>query len=317
MTYAGRFRAFRTFSALLVIIFVPLILIGDIRAVEKIERQRQGDEVLRETYERINPKLEKNSFGFPLYLESSDIDGRVNVDVYGIFEYPFDKILNAVTVPVNWCDIVALHPNIKACTYRRLAGSWELAFYLGRKVYQAPQDVYQFTYRYRNVEQKRAYLDIVLDAEAGPFGTKDHAMKLEAMPLSDDRSFVRVGYAYSYGFPFRLAQSIYFATVGRDKEGFTVIGSNKKGEPIYIGGQRGAVERNAVRYYFAIQSFLDALRLPEEDRFNARLGEWYDLTMRYRKQLFEMEKKDYLTGKAKEHKEQVRLQKRILENPPY
>jgi hypothetical protein len=41
-------------------------------------------------------------------------------------------------------------------------------------------------------------------------------------------------------------------------------------------------------------------------------SEWYDLTNRYRKQLFEMDKKDYLTFKTKEHKNQVTLQRRIV-----
>ena len=38
--------------------------------------------------------------------------------------------------------------------------------------------------------------------------------------------------------------------------GFTVIGTDRKGNPVYIGGPRGSIERNAVRYYFAIRSVL-------------------------------------------------------------
>jgi hypothetical protein len=42
-----------------------------------------------------------------------------------------------------------------------------------------------------------------------------------------------------------------------------------------------------------------------------RISEWYDLTSRYRKQLFELEKKEYLTFKTSEHKNQETLQRRI------
>jgi hypothetical protein len=42
-----------------------------------------------------------------------------------------------------------------------------------------------------------------------------------------------------------------------------------------------------------------------------RTSEWYDLTNRYRKQLFEMDKKDYLTFKTKEHMNQLTLQRWI------
>jgi hypothetical protein len=81
--------------------------------------------------------------------------------------------------------------------------------------------------------------------------------------------------------------------------------------PVYIGGPRGAIERNAVRYYFAIQSFMNTLRYPEESRFSMRTDKWYDLTDRYRKQLFDLDKKDYLTFKTTEHKNQVTLQRSI------
>ena len=46
-----------------------------------------------------------------------------------------------------------------------------------------------------------------------------------------------------------------------------------------------------------------------------RTSEWYDLTTRYRKQLFDLDKKDYLTFKTKEHKNQVMLQLLIGTGP--
>jgi len=275
------------------------------------EDLRQGDVVLLDTYHKIEAKLERNSFGFPLQLESSDRDGRVHVDVYGIFDHPFSSVVKVLKAPANWCDIASLHPNVKACTYRELPGAWRLTFYTGRKFYQSPEDTYLFTYDYRKVEQRQGYLDIILTADEGPFGTKDHRMRFEALPLDGGRTFVHVSYAHSYGFSLRLAEKIYFATFGRGKVGFTVNGTDSNGAPVYIGGPRGAIERNAVRYYFAIQSFMDTLRYPEESRFSMRTGRWYDLTSRYRKQLFEMEKKDYLTFKTEEHKNQEMLQQRI------
>lgn len=63
--------------------------------------------------------------------------------------------------------------------------------------------------------------------------------------------------------------------------------------------------------HFAILSFMNTLRYPEESRFSMRISEWYDLTSRYRKQLFDLDKKDYLTFKTTEHKNQVTLQRSI------
>ncbi len=154
---------------------------------------------------------------------------------------------------------------------------WQLTLYSGRKFYQSPEKAYQSTYSFRNVEQRQDYLDIVLSADQGPFGTKDHRMKFEALPLDRARTFVHVSYSHSYGIVFSLADDIYFATLGSGKVGFTVRGTDSNGNPAYIGGRRGAIERNAVRYYFAIQSFMDTLRYSEESRFSTRISRWYDL----------------------------------------
>jgi hypothetical protein len=274
-----------------------------------VEKPRQAEDILLDAYHRNMAKLQTNSFGLPLFLESFERDDRVHVDVYGIFDYPFSSVVNVLRVPTNWCDIVFLHPNVKACTYRELPDAWLLTFYVGRKFYQPPEDARQVIYHYRNSVQREGYLDIVLTADAGPFGTKDHRMRFEALPLDGGRTFVHVSYAYSDSVALRLAGKAYFATLGRSKAGFTVTGKDRKGNPVYIGGPRGAIERNAVRYYFAIQSFMNSLHYPEKSRLSMSISEWYDLTTRYRKQLFDLEKKDYLTFKTKEHQNQVLLQR--------
>jgi len=280
-------------------------------SVSAVEKPRQGEEILLDSYHRNIAKLETNSFGLPLFLESFEQDDRVHVDVYGIFDYPFSSVVNVLKVPANWCDIVSLHPNVKACTYGELPGAWLLTFYLGRKVYQPPEDTRQVIYHYRNVDQQQGYLNILLSADAGPFGTNDHRMRFEALPLDGGRTFVHVSYAYSDGVALRLAERVYFATLGSGKVGFTVTGTDRNGKPVYIGGPRGAIERNAVRYYFAIQSFMDMLSYAGENSFSMRISEWYDLTSRYRRQLFDLDKKDYLISKTTEHKNQLTLQRSI------
>ena len=293
---------------LFVVAAVILLSAGSASAAAK---PRQGADLLQETYHRNIAKLENNSFGLPLFLESFEQGDRVNVDVYGIFNYPFSSVVNALKVPANWCDIVSLHPNVKACTYSVLPGAGMLTFYIGRKFYQSPEDSRQVMYHFRNVVQQQEYLDILLSADAGPFGTNDHKMRFEALPLEGGRTFVHVSYAYSDSVALRLAAKVYFVTLGRDKVGFTVTGKDGNGKPVYIGGPRGSIERNAVRYYFAIQTFMNSLRYAEERRFGMRSSEWYDLTSRYRKQLFDMDKQEYLTSKSTEHKNQLILQRKI------
>ena len=99
--------------------------------------------------------------------------------------------------------------------------------------------------------------------------------------------------------------------IRRNKVGFTVTEQDNNGNPVYIGGPRGAVERNAVRCYFAIQSYMNTAQLSEESRFSTRVTQWHDLTTCYRRQLFDLDKQDYLTIKTAEHKNQATLQQRI------
>lgn len=299
--------------------FLPFIaaaaILSSISSTPAAEEPQQADAVLLDTYYRIEAKLKSNNLGIPLYLESADQDGRLSVNVYGIINHSFSSVLNALIVPANWCDIVSLHPNVKACTYKELSGMWSLTFYVGRKVYQSPEDTYQFTCHYRIVQLRHGYLDIVLNADEGPFGTKNHEMRFQAVPLDSVRTFAVVRYAYSYGFPLSFAEKIYYATFGRGKVGFTVKGADSDGNPVYIGGPRGSIERNAVRYYFGIQSFMDTMSYPEDSRFSMRISQWYDLTSPYRKQLYEMDKKAYLTSKTEEHKNQVTLQRQVPTRP--
>jgi hypothetical protein len=277
-------------------------------------KPQPGAALLLDSYQKHKVQLATSSFGLPLVLESSEHGDQVKVDVYGIFAYPFASIANVLKVPANWCDIVSLHPNVKACTYRELPGDWLLTFYIGNKTYQAPEETRQVVYHFQNVVQQPGYLDILLRADAGPFGTEDHRMRFEALPLAKGGTFVHVSYEYNDSLALRLAGKAYFSTLGRGKVGFTVTGRDGNGQDIHIGGPRGAIERNAVRYYFAIQTFMGTLHAPEKSNFSMRTSQWYDLTARYKKQLFDLERKDYLAFKAKEHKNQLLLQWQLRTN---
>lgn len=280
------------------------------------ESPSQDEELLREAYRGNLAGLSNNSFGLPLVLESFTQKDRVYVDVYGIFAFDFDTIAEALQVQANWCDILSLTPNVKACTYQGPPGDWSLTLYLGRKFYQAPQEAYQVVYHNRKVVRRQGYLNIVLWADAGPFGSRDHRIRLAALPLDGGRTFIHVSCTYRSSAVLRLAAKIYFATLGAGKVGFTVTGTDRSGNPIHIGGPRGAIERNAVRTYLAIQAFMSAMHHPAAERFSMRTSTWYDLTDRYRLQLFELDKKDYLVIKSEERENQKKLQREIDAAPP-
>jgi hypothetical protein len=81
---------------------------------------------------------------------------------------------------------------------------------------------------------------------------------------------MHMSYAYTLGLIARMAMNSYLAGAGRDKRGFSVN-----------GGERGVVERSAMRYYLAVEAYLESLGAPAEQRLEARLRNWYAAISRY------------------------------------
>src|SRR6185295_10225999 len=118
------------------------------------------------------------------------------------------------------------------------------------------------------------YFAVNLFAETGPLSTSDYHIVLEAAPLDAGKTIVHLTYSYAYGVAGRLAMQAYLATIGRGKVGFTIAGKLPNGAPDYIGGVRGVVERNTMRYFLAIDAYLAALAVPAPEQFEKRLQNW-------------------------------------------
>jgi hypothetical protein len=108
-------------------------------------------------------------------------------------------------------------------------------------------------------------------------------------------------YSYSVNFTGRLALQTYLKTVGSNKVGFTTRGIRADGQSDYIGGVRGLVERNTMRYYLAIDSYLGAAGVAPAAQLEQRLQSWFTSVERYPRQLHEMDRAEYLEMKRAEH----------------
>ena len=274
------------------------------------EPARAGNHALLARYPAIRAQLEKNRFGAPIYLESLEAEDSLNVEMYGVFPHPFEAVRDALQSPENWCDISSQHNNVKACVWEKTAARSQVTLYSGRKYYQAPAEAYPIELTFRVVDLQPQYLRVALTADRGPLHIEDLHIGLEAAPLDRGKTLVRIIYGYRQGLLARMAIKTYFATIGHDKLGFSMVeGAGGKASP--VDGVRGSIERNAVRYYLAVESYLGTLQYPEGERFERLIGRWYDLTARYPQQLKEMEKPEYLAEKRREHKNQLVLQKRL------
>jgi hypothetical protein len=256
---------------------------------------------LRARYGELQAHPGTNQFQSPLYLESSETSGGVSGSIFALVSHPFATTGAALNVPTAWCDILLLHLNTKYCRASSDGPGSTLRVYIGKKHDQPLNDAYPVNFAWRVEAASPDYLKVMLTADDGPLSTRDYRIMLEAVPLDAGRTLLHLAYSYAYGLTGRLAMQAYLGTIGSDKLGFTVTGRQSDGRPIHIGGMRGLVERNTMRYYLAIEANLGALSAPPQARLEKSLRDWFAAIERYPRQLHELEQGEYLDMKRKEY----------------
>jgi len=259
---------------------------------------------LRAKYGALQNRLSHNPFQRPLTLDSSETPGGVTGDIHALINYPFATVGAALNSPGNWCDILILHLNTKYCRASAAGKEAVLDVSIGKKYDQPLDKTYRVVFAYRIAAQTPTYLQVRLNADEGPLSTRNYRIVLEAVPLKNGKTFIHLSYSYAYGLVGRLAMQVYLGTTGRNKVGFTVAGTQTDGQPLHIGGMRGVVERNTMRYYLAIEAFLGALSEPPQAQLEKRLHDWFAAIERYPRQLHEMDEGAYLDMKRKEYRRQ-------------
>lgn len=250
-------------------------------------------------HDTLKGALASSPFGRPLVLESVQNANDLRGDVYAVVEQPFSTVSPALQGPAHWCELLILHLNVKGCSAGK-APAEVLGLVVGRKFDQPLDDGYKVDFAYATAAAGADYLRVQMSAEDGPMSTHDYRLLLEAAPLDGRRTFLHMSYAYAYGTAARLGMQAYLATAGRDKIGFSITGKDGDGRPTYIGGVRGVIERNTMRYFLAIEAYLGSLAAPPAERQEKRLRDWFAATERYAPQLHEMAQDDYLAMKRHE-----------------
>ena len=255
---------------------------------------------MRARHAQLRESLQRNAFGRPVHLESSEEGRNQKGDVYGVLDHSFAVLERGMSEAANWCDVLILPYNTKHCHAQGEGARTSLTVRIGRKAEQPVEDAHPISFRYAVPSKSADYLRVVLEAPEGPLGTRDYRIVLEATPIDDRHTFIHLGYSYGFGTMARLAMQAYLATAGAHKVGFTVTGKDKNGNPEYVGGMLGATERNTMRYFLAIDAYLGSLAVPEGQRVEKRLNDWYSASLKYPRQLSELERGEYLAMKRKE-----------------
>ena len=301
---AGRCLKIRGWSSIALSMALTLCLTISTARAEPAPDAAQD---LRASYETLRPELANNQYKRPLHLESRDNANVLQGTIYAVLDYSFAKVDAALSDPSSWCDVFTLHFNIKFCRVALLPEPVKLSVYLGKKSDQALADSFGLVFWFKRAPTSPTYFSLDLTAAVGPLGTRDSRLELVAIPLDGDRTFLRLHYAYSFGMGGRLAMHGYLATIAREKLGFTVTGRNAAGGPLYIQGLRGVMERNTMRYYLAVDAYLASLSVALPERFETRLGYWFDSTEQYTAQLHEMNRDQYLELKRREMERQTTM----------
>ncbi len=293
------------FSAL--IKFLALVFLASAMVHARAESEPDNAALLRAQYDSLKEQLQHNQFKRPLVLDSTEASDQLNGSIYAVVDYPFAAVRSALNNPGHWCDILFLHMNTKYCQAESGAKDAVLHVNIGKKTAEDLADSSRIEFNYKVAAVKPDYLKIMLNADEGPLGTRDYRIVLESVPLPDAKTFIHLTYAYSVSMTGRLAMKTYLATGGRSKVGFTVTGRQPDGKPDYIGGVRGLIERNTMRYYLAIDAFLDTANAAPNVQLEKRLRIWFAATERYSRQLHEMDLADYLEIKRAENERQITM----------
>ncbi|WP_372875817.1 hypothetical protein [Pseudomonas sp.] len=264
----------------------------------------QDPESLKARHAALAEQLSDNPFQRPLHLESRQTGDTLQGDIYAVIEQPYAVVGTALQGSTHWCDILILHLNVKSCRVSSAPAGEVLRLHIGRKFEQALAEAHLFEFAYRVTTATPEFLQVLLDAPDGPLGTSRYRIKLEAVALDDRRSFLHLSYSYAYGLAARVATQSYLATLGRNKVGFSIVARNAEGQPVYIDGMRGVIERNTMRYYLAIEAYLNSLAEPPATRLEKRLNLWHSAVEQYPAQLHELERDQYLAIKREEIRRQ-------------
>jgi hypothetical protein len=256
----------------------------------------------------LSEQLEHSPFPQHLHIESLESPGTSQGDVYAVVDYPIATVSGAFSSPANWCDAIILHLNVKYCRPVSRDGRTALSTAIGRNFDQPMSSAHRVEFMFRIAASRPDYVNVELRAREGPLDTANYRISLEAVGLENERAFVHLRYSYTYGFAGRLAMKVYLATSGSDKVGFTVIGDPNDPKPKFIGGARGAIERNTMRYYLAIDAYLGSLATPAPARFEQSLERWFSATELYPRQLREIDRDTYFAMKRSEHLRQQTAQ---------
>jgi hypothetical protein len=262
---------------------------------------------MQRLYQSMRPRMAQTPFQRALALDSTEAAGRTSGDIYAVMDIALANLELVNRDPQRWCEILLLLSNAKNCAVGAADGAAALLLRMGTKGPQELGGTTPLSFRFATSAAQTPVLETRLNSDDGPMGTKEGVLSLRAIALGADKSFVHLHYSYRSSLAGRIATEVYLQTLGRGKVGFSTEKAppetaGPRTESPFVGGVRGIIERNTMRYFLGLGCALQfaSTKAPER-RFGLMAPCWYDETERYPVQLHEMPRQDYLTMKQQEY----------------
>jgi hypothetical protein len=272
--------------------------------------QAQGADLgeMQNLYRSLQPRLAQSPFQRELALDSTEASERLSGDIYATLDAPLANLELVNRSPLRWCEILLLLSNTKSCVVGRQDEAPSLQMRMGTKGPQALATTTPMNFKFETSAPQATVLETHLSSNSGPMGTKDGKLRVQAIAVGPNKSFIHLHYSYSSSLAGRLATGVYLQTLGRGKVGFSKeqAEASRPADAHWVGGVRGIIERNTMRYFMGLSC---ALQFAGTDapaqRFAQMAPCWYDDTERYPQQLHEMGRAEYLEMKRAEYAREV------------
>ncbi|NRF65923.1 hypothetical protein HLB44_02870 [Aquincola sp. S2] len=238
-------------------------------------------------------------FGRPVLIRSEVEGGVVRAEIEALIDRPFRDVQLALADPPRWCAAMILHISNTGCRAAPAApGSAampRIALRIARHLAQPPEQADELDFSYHPMTASTDRLSVRLHAAKGFLGTHDHGLMLDAAPAGAARTALRLSYTYRQTPLADWSQTLWLGTFGRGKVGFSSE-ADDGGSPL-VGGIRGLIERNLVRYLFAIEAAARTPAASDRQAYQQRLRDYFDATERHPRQLRQVDLDAYLALK--------------------
>jgi hypothetical protein len=281
-------------------------------AVKAGEVKEIAPDYLVDQYHELEKTGKRLAAALPIHLKTVQKGNVLNVSLLGTIPFKFSDVATVLAKPGSYCDFLPLLFNVKSCVITELNPVTRMKFYVAGKHYTPPITSYRIHAVFRMVGRTPDKIRVRMEADPDTPGKSDYDVDLMAIPL-DGETLMYLKSRYAPGRFTRIATNTYVNVFARDKPGFTEI-QEPGGKKKLITGFPAVIERSSVRAYFALKAYVLNYHLPPDKRFEACLKTWYDLNKPYKKQLYELERDQYLQIKRREYKNQLRIQKKVRQS---